>query len=777
VADLEYSPALDGFVPFGTVATAAFTIDPTIDDALFVRATSTWTVPLGLSFATLTIGDDTPGATDTPLVILPPGQVITQDVTIAAHGTLQLGPDPATADPNSLAVLTGALTIEPGATASITAGLLAGPTVADGHLDIQAYATFAAPLTLPPTPDIASTPTSLLTLSTDLPTATLQSLLAQPGFTGQLVMSGTLDNTATTLDTAAVPALAFAAATISGGTLFSAPAVIYGGSTLDSVTLHGTIAAAASDYVVATGAIGGDALLSIAGSLGFSATTTLDGPAVLLGANALLYGAGFTDTTIGPATTIEVTDAASLSFPAAGAHFHLKGALNLDDSVSPYAVTLAADLGTTVIDTTATLRIGANAALTLDSTLTNTSTIQIAGGTLELVRSSPSLGSFAFTGADSKLRLDTIGQVVALTDLADSDLIVLPAASKASPHVVLNGTTLDVLSGTNKLAARLILSRSDTQTYTAGNFTFTTDGTALALTTSGIAIAACYARGTRITTPTGPIPIERLRPGDLVTTAAGTSRPIIWTGRRTINLRHHPRPPDATPIPIRAPPLGRNPPVRAPTLSPDHAIHAEAALIPIRYLTNGATILQDPRPHITWHHLELPTHDIILAENLPAESYLDTGNRGAFADCNDPAETSGAALAIWASRACAPLVTTGDTIALLRATLHAQALTLGHHLTNNPAPRLQHTPTGLHLLSRTFTPAHHAIPDHRTLGLPITSLTVDNTPIPLDHPSLTTGWHPPEPTLRWTTGTTPLPTPNHSLHITTAPLPTHYWTT
>jgi hypothetical protein len=29
-------------------------------------------------------------------------------------------------------------------------------------------------------------------------------------------------------------------------------------------------------------------------------------------------------------------------------------------------------------------------------------------------------------------------------------------------------------------------------------------------------------------------------------------------------------------------------------------------------------------------HVELDRHDILLAEGLPAESYLDTGNRAAF---------------------------------------------------------------------------------------------------------------------------------------------------
>jgi hypothetical protein len=35
---------------------------------------------------------------------------------------------------------------------------------------------------------------------------------------------------------------------------------------------------------------------------------------------------------------------------------------------------------------------------------------------------------------------------------------------------------------------------------------------------------------------------------------------------------------------------------------------------------------------VTYWHVELERHDILLADGMPAESYLDTGNRAAFAD-------------------------------------------------------------------------------------------------------------------------------------------------
>ena len=56
----------------------------------------------------------------------------------------------------------------------------------------------------------------------------------------------------------------------------------------------------------------------------------------------------------------------------------------------------------------------------------------------------------------------------------------------------------------------------------------------------------------------------------------------------------------------------------------------DGALIPMRYLINGSTIVQEPVDEVTYYHVELAAHDVILAEGLPCESYLNTGNRVAF---------------------------------------------------------------------------------------------------------------------------------------------------
>ena len=149
----------------------------------------------------------------------------------------------------------------------------------------------------------------------------------------------------------------------------------------------------------------------------------------------------------------------------------------------------------------------------------------------------------------------------------------------------------------------------------------------------------CFASGTRILTERGPVAVEALRLGDRVMTPATPecpSRPVIWLGHRAVDCRSHPRPADVVPIRVRAGAFGPGMPARDLLLSPDHAVFAREVLIPVRYLLNGTTITRERTAAVTYWHVELSEHAILLAEGLPVESYLDTGNRAAFANHAGP---------------------------------------------------------------------------------------------------------------------------------------------
>jgi len=189
---------------------------------------------------------------------------------------------------------------------------------------------------------------------------------------------------------------------------------------------------------------------------------------------------------------------------------------------------------------------------------------------------------------------------------------------------------------------------------------------------------ACFAAGTRIATERGEVPVEALRPGDRVRLAGGGSAPVVWLGHRTVKPRFHPRPSEVRPVRVAAHAFGRGRPMRDVFLSPDHAVFSDDVLIPVRYLLNGGTVRQVDVAAVTYWHVELPAHAVLLAEGLPAESFLDTGNRAAFANGGAVASAfPDFARDVWARDAAAPLVTEGPVRDLVYRRLLAQALSLG----------------------------------------------------------------------------------------------------
>lgn len=142
------------------------------------------------------------------------------------------------------------------------------------------------------------------------------------------------------------------------------------------------------------------------------------------------------------------------------------------------------------------------------------------------------------------------------------------------------GTNTVVFSGDR---ANYTLSHSATQIIVSGNGNGITDtlidvetlqfaDTSVQTSSTNV---ACFARGTRLRTPAGEVPVEALLAGDQFCTLAGTARSIKWIGHRTINLLAHPHPPLAAPVRIQQGAFGSGRPERDLLLSPDHAVLVE----------------------------------------------------------------------------------------------------------------------------------------------------------------------------------------------------------
>ena len=141
----------------------------------------------------------------------------------------------------------------------------------------------------------------------------------------------------------------------------------------------------------------------------------------------------------------------------------------------------------------------------------------------------------------------------------------------------------------------------------------------------------CYAKGTLITTQSGEVAIEELREGDMILTVSGEYAPLQWLGYRSVDCANHSKPQEAYPVRIVQGAFGDNLPKRDLLLSPWHSVYVNGIFVPAYDLLNDATVYQDQSiSKVTYYHLELPSHNAIYAESMPAETYLDDNNRGFF---------------------------------------------------------------------------------------------------------------------------------------------------
>jgi hypothetical protein len=90
---------------------------------------------------------------------------------------------------------------------------------------------------------------------------------------------------------------------------------------------------------------------------------------------------------------------------------------------------------------------------------------------------------------------------------------------------------------------------------------------------------------------------------------------------------------------------------------------------------------------ITYYHVELPRHDVLLAEGMPAESYLDVGDRSNFANGGAPirlfadfATHTFDAAQRWEALGCARLVVCGPELATVRRRVNGLADDVAHRV-------------------------------------------------------------------------------------------------
>jgi hypothetical protein len=227
----------------------------------------------------------------------------------------------------------------------------------------------------------------------------------------------------------------------------------------------------------------------------------------------------------------------------------------------------------------------------------------------------------------------------------------------------------------------------------------------------------------------------------------------------------------------------------------------DGKLICARQLVNGSTIRQETGwTAVDYYHVELDRHAILLAEGLPAESYIDTGNSGFFANSGAPLVlrpdlTDESSYPTREVGSCAPFVWDEASVRPVWQRLAERAAAIGRpvpqpSITADAGLRLVAKgrsvkpiygdgdlviftlPRGVRevrLVSRAASPteARPWLEDRRRLGVRVARLVLRGADevreVPLDHPDLAGGWWAVERDgqviSRWTDGEAVLPLP------------------
>ena len=450
------------------------------------------------------------------------------------------------------------------------------------------------------------------------------------------------------------------------------------------------------------------------------------------------------------------------------------------------ARTLAIQLGTNALLNAGLLEATSAGNLSIqNTTLTNNGTI-LANGGLVIIRSNV-VGTgvlYAAAGPPLLMQNTTALYCADTLELSGGGIISFSApltVSTAPASVISPGPSGGTIEFNNALSGiagivggnTLDLNMQINGSVTQVPFVFTTAAAASKAVVSGFnLIVACFAEGTHVLTDMGEVAVESLQPGNALVTLSGRQAPIQqvrWIGHRRIDCRRHPRPHDVWPVRIQVDAFGPGMPHRDLLLSPDHAVYAGGALIPVRYLVNSTTIVQLPLDEVSYWHVMLRRHDILLAEGLACESYLDTGNRAAFENDDGPTtlhpDFSGVEWAreVWRREGCAKLVLEGPELWAHKDMLLKRAISLGNEITTDPALRLRvdgvvlnpirkrrihrfAVPAGatsVRLQSRSVRPAHlyAASDDTRRIGVAAASIVLDGRSVTLKDDRLGAGWH------------------------------------
>lgn len=466
---------------------------------------------------------------------------------------------------------------------------------------------------------------------------------AQASVTGSLVDTGSLSGAGAFIVGAGN------SATLSGGvsgiSVTDNGSLTVAGNVSSNISGTGTLAVASGTSAALSGTDSMGALTSN-GSLTVTGSLTDSGTAS--GTGALTVASGGNVTLAGGSALASITDNGSLTVAGSvSSNISGSGTLVVASGTSP---TLSGTDSVGALVDNGTLTV--TGSFTDNGTASGTGTLAVGtGGTATLAGGASLAGIYdagsltlggAYTGSID-MRGNNTGSVAdftgpnvtsgvlntSITDLGFGDTVALGSANFA-----LSGSS-DALSESYNSSTGVV-TISDATNGEALQVTLgLTAGDSASLlhvteVNGQVELTLCFYPGTALATPAGEVAVEALKAGDLVMTANG-AMPVRWIGQNHIHTRFA-DPLRSLPIRIRQGALGDGLPVRDLLLSPDHAVYVDGILVHASALVNGTSIVREHNvpEQFTYYHVELATHELLLAEGVQAESFVDNVDRMHF---------------------------------------------------------------------------------------------------------------------------------------------------
>ena len=145
-------------------------------------------------------------------------------------------------------------------------------------------------------------------------------------------------------------------------------------------------------------------------------------------------------------------------------------------------------------------------------------------------------------------------------------------------------------------------------------------------------VVPCFTPGTRIATPKGEVPVERLKAGDRVITRDNGIQEIKWVGARAISFTELAKAEHLAPIHIRAGALGNGLPERDMMLSPNHRVlvandrtslyfDEREVLAAAKHLVDSKGVQTAQPMGVTYVHFMCQNHEVVLSDGAWTESF------------------------------------------------------------------------------------------------------------------------------------------------------------